>query len=297
MCFIAVSLNKNRERASDLFSVLKEKERINKDGFGFYALPTVEGEATHIRAAGIDSEKILPLMNSQVVMSHLRFSTGGDKGEKNYHTWKIGNWIFLHNGGITMLKEKEYCDSFIFFNALIEKKYLKPESIRVKKIDNYAKAVGLMGRFILFNEATKEMYFFGDFDLIMPNKNEDRMYVTSAPIELSETIFHYGLLIPSPDFSVKATLEGIWKFDLKKFSFSLISYITSFNDYSYPTAYTGYKSESKKSELCPMSSSTKLPKESFDPDPEESEYLAKLRENSKKEEENPNQTKLMGLAG
>lgn len=241
MCFIAVAINKDKENIADLFSVINNKSSFNEDGFGLYSLPEINGSAVHTRTKKFDVESLKGLEKSQFLISHLRFSTGGDKSVDNVHLWQSGNWIFCHNGYVLQAKDSKICDSLIFFKILIRTKLLTDNKIKIKKIDKLADEMDLSGRFVLYNVVTKQLYFFGDFRIVLPNVDSNRMYLLSGDVSLEKPIVKYGLLIKDENSkAIESKLDGIWRFDLTRFKFNQISYFTTFNSFK-----TGYKTETE----------------------------------------------------
>lgn len=82
------------------------KENPHGWGIGYYENDIAKIQKQPIPA--IQSKKFQEIsenLNSEVFVSHVRYSTQGEKTLENTHPFKYNNWIFAHNGNIDIRAE------------------------------------------------------------------------------------------------------------------------------------------------------------------------------------------------
>lgn len=144
-------------------------EKIERNGEGFYFQNGADILRTLNKDQAIETIKNCELNN---LLTHFRFASVGKVTEANVHGWRIGEWTFFHNGGISTYtnwnqqQEQDYSDSYQLFQALYLKLSLDKNSkdqIVSKVIEEHLKTVNFWGRAALYNNKTDKMFLFGDF--------------------------------------------------------------------------------------------------------------------------------------
>lgn len=219
MCFIA-SIFKVKQDESSIFPITKmllDEQNTNNDGTGSYCFNKNNDNVYNQKKMKEDAKSIaINLSKFDVINYHFRNSTGGEVNEKNAHFWKIGNWIFAHNGTASSFSDAKKADSLVFFEEIINRKFLRPSGfINIEKIKEFSNENNLYGRFIIINSVTKKMYFFGDFQTYL--LNNAYLIVTSAKADFESFKQVLGISFPVENqLEISETeIDGIISFDFK----------------------------------------------------------------------------------
>lgn len=221
MCFIGVNV-KLKQDPQALLAVLKlfvEEQSDNKDGTGAYCYNIKEPGSMYRREMKVSKETIAEdLATFDIVNYHFRFGTGGLKDETNIHFWKMGNWLFAHNGTVSNYGDKTHCDSFNLFTEMFRRRYFKSNGyVAYEKIAKFINETMFWGRFLAINTQTKRMYFFGDWHCYLLNRNN--LLIGSATCDLKTGINFLGLEFDTDESAVEileADMDGIFMYDPKK---------------------------------------------------------------------------------
>ena len=228
MCFISITLNPKQKKNS-MPDIIQDKLTYNGDGSGLVAYNKYGNQSIFMRSLKIGRRIIEQASTNPLSIVHLRSATTGDVTKENVHMWKKRGWVFAHNGTLTGLGTKEFSDSHIFFEMLLDQKILQAKDIDIIAVEALAKQFHLWGRFTLVNEATKTMYLFGSWDVI---HYDDVCYITSANIKLITPTYLHGIrFIQDASGMLEAKLDGVYKMDMKTLELECLK--TSFNTYSY----------------------------------------------------------------
>lgn len=172
MCYIMITKRIGKpssEIEKQIRGILLEKMDRNDDGYFFSNGPEI------IRTMDDRiAKQIIKTAQLNNLLVHFRMASAGHIIEDNIHGWKIGDWIFFHNGGIATYTnyqardEQKYADSYLFFQDLwflLEEKKgnLKDKNV-IKSIETILKKVSFWGRAALYNVTTDRMFLFGDFE-------------------------------------------------------------------------------------------------------------------------------------
>jgi predicted glutamine amidotransferase len=247
MCFIltAIKLQENEEAKNAILSILKEKQAMNPHGT---ASVCFDDKATEIKRGLFDNwsdmKKTLDIFT--ITNYHFRQATIGKKNLKNVHFWKIGNWIFCHNGHIDAMGNEIESDSLVFFKSLIKKNYLtKDNQLKGKSIKEYVNTKDFWGRFLIINSKTKNIYFFGDYELYLVNKSYLVFTSTSVNFENKLDVMGLEFDIGESIETLDSKIDGIWMLNYKTQKFMQI--FETFKDYSWGAyGYGGNKSRARE---------------------------------------------------
>lgn len=152
-----------------------DEQNTNDDGSGAYCFNKGNDDVYSERKMTESLETMaLNVNNFDVVNYHFRNSTGGKVDVSNVHLWKIGKWVFCHNGTANSYKCEDDCDSLGLFKDMLRKGFLSKEGkISIKAIKKLIGKTQFWGRFIIINSETNKMWFFGDFHAYLL----DRSYI------------------------------------------------------------------------------------------------------------------------
>ncbi len=239
MCFIltGIKLKDDESSKNAILGVLKSEQRDNPHGTGSlcYSLdkkPEIwrgEFKDWNLMKADLD--------NFDIFNFHFRLATIGKKTKENVHFWQIGNWAFCHNGIIGGIGDDNESDSLVFFKQLIKSKFLtKDNQLKGKKIKDYVNILNFGGRFLIINLKTKNIYFFGDFNLYVLNKSY--LVFTSSSASYENTFSIMGLNFPDESQTVESidsTIDGVWMLNFATQTFSQI-----FETFIEQKEYAGY---------------------------------------------------------
>jgi hypothetical protein len=197
-----------------------EEQNTNDDGTGAYCFNKNDNKVYQARTmketeTGIASS----LRDFDVVNYHFRSSTGGEKGLLNVHFWKIGKWVFAHNGTAPTFQKGKDCDSLGLFKTMLKKHILSQEGyINIKKIKKFISDSTFLGRFILINSETREMYYFGDWHVYLINRSYMVVASSISSFDNKETVEALGISFETDEDVPLEVLES--KFDgINTFSF------------------------------------------------------------------------------
>lgn len=191
MCYILIAKQLKEPTVlieQQIRSILKDQADKNADGF------FVKNDSEVLRT--LDEKAALPRLKDVTLnnlMVHFRWASAGRVTTDNVHGWELGDWTFLHNGGVTdyiksygQSRTQEEADSYLFFQDL----YLFLQEINQRKdkqvekvIRDVATSTNFFGRAALYNNVTDKMYLFGDFHVY---RFEDAyIIISSAPLSFN----------------------------------------------------------------------------------------------------------------
>lgn len=195
MCFIAIAKRvKNTEADTNIEKVFRnilyDQMTSNRDGF------FVQSNLGTVRSMEYDDAlKAIKSGNIENMWTHFRIATTGKVELTNVHGWKIGDWMFSHNGSVsqytgTRLDPKT--DSLQFFEVLkaMLKNKTRPDKV-MGMIQKMASAKSFFGRACLYNTLHDDMYLFGDFHVNYVNGKY--IFFSSAEIELDKMVKYYNV--------------------------------------------------------------------------------------------------------
>jgi len=251
MCFIASSIRilKKEELINPISKIMIKEQVSNKDGTGAYCFNQNDNKVYQARTM---TETKLGIKNSlkdfDIVNYHFRSSTGGEHGLLNIHFWKIGKWVFAHNGTASNFQKGKECDSLGLFKTMIKKHFLSQEGyINIKKIKKFINDSTFWGRFILINSETKKIYYFGDWHIYLINRSY--LVITSSIVnfESKETIEMLGITFETdeeiPLEILETKLDGIFTFSFNE------GFILEDNEFKKSYSYKDYCKKNEDKEI------------------------------------------------
>lgn len=205
MCYIMIAKRigeASKTIESQIRTVLKQKALSNNDGFFF------QNGKDSIRT--LEDNKAKKAIEESVIdnlMVHFRMASVGVVSQENVHGWKLGEWTFFHNGGISTYnnfgtQKQEKADSLLFFEDLFE--FIKNGKNHKDKF--VAQAIKAMleksvfwGRAALYNNLTDRMYLFGDFEIY--SFSSKYLVLSSAKVNFETSIVHnrHGINVKFPN--------------------------------------------------------------------------------------------------
>lgn len=232
MCIIysIFKQKENPEIQKQLIDLFFESQKDNTDGIGIVAFDKNLKLSRYIRTFIVDYPTIEKVFDkSPFINIHFRNGTSGEVNQKNIHFWKKGDWFFSHNGTCTTYKTilGKKTDSLIFFEKLFKRKFLKKNGkIEIEKIRNFLSGLQWWGRFVLINQKSKKIYFFGSFESYLLGDN--CLIISSTKIQLPQfDIFNFWDLkfyTPAKKYPIyKRKLSGVFMMDLKTKKFKQIA--------------------------------------------------------------------------
>ncbi len=250
MCFIltAIKIEENDLARQGIFQVLKEEQIGNPHGTGALCFNKDNNRVTHEKTMHSDWDTMKANVdNFDIINYHFRLATIGEKNVENVHFWKHGDWYFAHNGIIGGLGTAQESDSLIFFKELVRQKLLqKNGNVKCTEVKAYANTLNFGGRFLLVNTKTKNMYFFGDWNVCLLNKSYLAITSSSASFDIKYTILGLEFDQDIEIEKMEATMDGVWMYESKTKEFKQIFY--SFKEYKKPTS-TGTGSRPRQTEV------------------------------------------------
>jgi hypothetical protein len=224
MCFLTtvIKIKSNEEIANSIADVLFDEQDSNKDGTGAFCF-NKENNVTYVgRIMRESREQILHnIENFDVVNYHFRNGTGGVKDETNVHFWKIGKWLFAHNGTASSFQQGEECDSLGLFKTMAKKRMIGENGfINIKKIKKFISDSTFWGRFILINSQNRRMYFFGDYHAYLLNKSYLVLASSICNFKLKKTLNVIGIKFEVDNEveieTLEASLDGVISYSFQK---------------------------------------------------------------------------------
>lgn len=234
MCFIltAVKLKENDEALHSILNVLQNEQQDNSHGVGSVCYSKKDKPVIQRDMVRSIVEMKSDLLEFDVVNYHFRQSTIGKKTVDNVHFWQKGNWAFCHNGHIDAMGNVEESDSLVFFKHLIKQNFLtKDNKLKGQKIKDYTNEQSFWGRFLIINVKTKNIYFFGDFELALVNKSY--LVFTSSPttFENKFEVMNLKFDLPENIETLDTKIDGVVMFDYNKQQF--IPIFETFKEWNY----------------------------------------------------------------
>ena len=220
MCFILTSL-KIKDNPDCLYPILKlltTEQSGNRDGTGAYCFNLKDEQTSYHRTMTAEHTTMAyDLKNFDVCNYHFRMGSSGSKDERNIHFWKIGDWLFAHNGTATDHVKGEMTDSYNLFSNLIQKHLIKHNGkIDFEGIKKFINSTTFWGRFIIINTKSNKMYFFGDWHCYVINKSY--MVLTSAKSDFETYQTFLGISFEDPNTTLEVLeteIDGMFYFDPK----------------------------------------------------------------------------------
>lgn len=212
MCFIAITFNETKDENTELINLIKDKSKLNDDGFGVIYADAEDKKSKVYREVEYSPAAMADAAKAQFSIVHLRASTGGTVTKENVHLWRIGNWVFAHNGTVTKLRDDKMADSYVFFRKVIEEKLIKEDKLDYDMIDLLADENSLWGRFLFYNDKTGQAVTFGDWEAKHVN---GKSYLLSADAKMKSTIVHNGISFEKDASEYSVKLEGINYIDVR----------------------------------------------------------------------------------
>lgn len=173
MCYIMITKqigDGNKGIENQIRSILKEKMERNSDGFYFQ-----NGSDVLRTLDKTEAKKTTEISIINNLFAHFRLASVGEVSLNNVHGWKIGDWVFFHNGGISTYNtwnkktKQKNSDSYEFFQdlwlALENTKNNFKDKVVMHVLETLLKKINFWGRAALYNAALDKMYLFGDFEL------------------------------------------------------------------------------------------------------------------------------------
>lgn len=218
MCFIVTSIKLKEDKVAQnaIFNVLAGEQADNAHGTASLCY-SKDGKPVIWRG---DYEPFAKMQDNlhkfEVVNYHFRQATVGKKTLENVHFWQVADWAFCHNGVIANLGDEEESDSLKFFNYLVAHKFLpKQGAPKLDEIKAYVNESSLMGRFLLINLKTKDIYFFGDFQVYLVAKSHLVITSANADFKRSYPVMGFSFELEGDVEALEADMDGINLFSYK----------------------------------------------------------------------------------
>ena len=228
MCVILsiTQLNKNKKIQEELVANIEEAKEYNKDGIGIIGANTTNNDFVCRREMKCSASQLFNLLDRFNLLNiHLRQATSGVVARKNVHFWQKKNWFFAHNGAIGDYPEGKYSDSFLFFQELCNRHFVKQNGIVLdKKISALKDEKTFWGRFLLYHQPLRKTFFFGDFHTYA--LAEDALVVATKELDFSEYFHLCGIRFDktAPFQVLHRKMDGIFSLTLKRKSFNRINF-------------------------------------------------------------------------
>jgi glutamine amidotransferase len=169
---LGVSANKEVDIRLSLRE-FKHRGRTNSHGWGFAFFKN--GWEIIKKPESLFEENISDEIfnfKSSIIIGHVRLASCGNQIHENTHPFKIGNWVFAHNGTVTAVKKlplKKYkpagdTDSEYAFCYLLEKIEQTPGDIE-ETIAREAGRIKEYGNFNFLTSDGKKLYAYGHSSL------------------------------------------------------------------------------------------------------------------------------------
>lgn len=240
MCYTAFIVKKQENK--DFEKIIKNELEIkmveNSDGFASLKLSKNFEIKEYIRSVDyLSASKMLENFENYNFF-HFRFATAGKKDKRNVHLWRRNEWFFSHNGSVSLIEDKDFSDSYIFFKLLsqdLEKLKKKREKKVVAKLEKLIDGTALFGRCFLFDYKAKKVYIFGDMKIY---NYDDYFIVSSSNLSFKKRVEKFGVEFHlSYKDILKKEVDGYYVYDLQKDILKKIK-DNNYNFYNYNRLYS-----------------------------------------------------------
>lgn len=230
MCIIATFIKTEADKQFEklIERIIEQQKLIHSDGVAIVAIKPNTKRTLIERDLKINQQLLRKIVRDYPIINiHLRTATSGAITKNNTHFWKIGEWLFAHNGwtgGEYDDKKTDVCDSYLVFKELWNRKCIgKAGRIRYQKIKKLINNRSFWGRFMLINIKNHRAYLFGDYHFYLVN--DKHLIICSESLNFGQWLDFWGLYFQ--DRNEIKTLErkqdGIFMLDFSKRQYRTIS--------------------------------------------------------------------------